>query len=140
MPDSAPRTRTVDTLTRHSPNATNVAEEFGRTATPSRRDGVIESKRIRGTNTMNRYGVRAQEYWQTYLSNEYAQLTDPTAFFTTMGEQMSKEITTLSLALAGDDPGDEGYLEKVGRLNTALLRAEEQVMRETLPPTDDDRL
>jgi hypothetical protein len=52
---------------------------------------------------------------------------------------MANEIITLSLALAGDDPGNEGYLEKVGRLNMARLKAEEQVMREMLPPTDDDR-
>jgi hypothetical protein len=92
---------------------------------------------------VNRYGVRAQVYWQTYLPDEYAQLADPNTFFATVGEQMANEIITLSLALAGDDPGNnpgnEGYLEKVGRLNMARLQAEEQVMREMLPPTDDDR-
>ena len=64
---------------------------------------------------------------------------DLNTFFATMGEQMANEITTLSLALAGDDSGNEGYLEKVGRLNMARLQAEEHVMREMLPPTDDDR-
>ena len=87
---------------------------------------------------MNKYGVRAQEYWQTFLPAEYAAISDPETHFTELGDQMSAEITRLALALQGDDPGDEGYLEKVGRLRMARLQAEEQVMRETLRITEDD--
>jgi hypothetical protein len=65
-------------------------------------------------------------------------MSDPTGFFTRLGEEMATQITTVSLALAGDDPGDEGFLEKVGRLNMARLQAEEQVMRETLPISEAD--
>ena len=41
------------------------------------------------------------------------------------------------MSLAGDDPAGEGYLEKVGRLRMARLQAEEQVIRETLPPSEE---
>jgi hypothetical protein len=87
---------------------------------------------------MNRYGTRAREHWQRYRPAEYAQMSDPTAFFTRMGEEMSAQINALSLSLAGDDPGDEGFLDKVGRLNMARLQAEDQVMREMLPPSEED--
>jgi len=52
---------------------------------------------------------------------------------------MATEITRLALALQGDDPGDEGYLQKVGRLRMARLQAEEQVIRETFPPSDEEQ-
>jgi len=87
---------------------------------------------------MNRYGIRAQEYWQTHLPKQYATIEDPDKHFTALGEQMAREINSLSLSLAGDDPAGEGYLQKVGRLRMARLQAEEQVMRETLPPSEED--
>ena len=87
---------------------------------------------------MNRYGTRAREHWQRYRPSEYAQIQDPTTFFTRLGEEMSARINALSLSLAGDDPGDEGFLEKVGRLNMSRLQAEDQVMREMLAPSEED--
>jgi hypothetical protein len=87
---------------------------------------------------MNRYGTMAMEHWQTHRPRQYAAIPDPTGFFTTLGEQMAAQVTTVSLALAGDDPGDETFLAKVGRLNMARLRAEEQVMRQMLPAAEDE--
>ena len=71
---------------------------------------------------------------------QYAAMEDPTGFFTRMGEQMSAQINALSLSLAGDDPGPEleTFFQKVGRLRMSRLQAEEQVMREMLPITEDD--
>ena len=88
---------------------------------------------------MNKYGARAQEYWQSFLPAQYAAISDPETHFTELGELMAAEVTRLALALQGDDPGDEGYLEKVGRLNMARRRAEEQVIREMLPPSDEEQ-
>jgi hypothetical protein len=88
---------------------------------------------------MNRYGRQAHDYWRTLLPARYAQLDDPVGYFTAVGEEMARQITTLSLSLAGDDPGDEGFLEKVGRLRMARLQAEEQVIRDTLPPSEEDQ-
>src|SRR5262249_40581804 len=47
-----------------------------------------------------------------------------------------EQIEELATALAGDDPGGEDYLEKLGRLRMARFTAESQVLREMvlLPP------
>jgi hypothetical protein len=81
---------------------------------------------------INRYGARAQKHWQTHRPTEYAEIPDPAEFFGRLGRRMSEEVNAISLSLAGDDPGDETFLRKVGRLRTARLQAEEQVMREYL--------
>jgi hypothetical protein len=95
---------------------------------------------MRRREQMNRYGTRAREHWQTYRPSEYAAMPDPTGFFTRLGEQMSAQINALSLSLAGDDPGPgmETFFQKVGRLRMSRLQAEEQVMREMLPITEED--
>jgi hypothetical protein len=87
---------------------------------------------------MNRWGRMAREHWQQHRPGQYAEMTDPEAFFTGLGEHISAEINSLALALAGDDRPGEGYLDKVGRLRMARLTAQEQVLRETLPPTEAD--
>lgn len=79
---------------------------------------------------MNHYGTRARRHWQTFLPTRYAQIEDPETFFTHLGEQVETEIETLEQSLAGEDPPGETYLEKLGRLRTARLNAEDQVLRE----------
>jgi hypothetical protein len=86
---------------------------------------------------MNRYGRRAQLYWQEFLPTRHAQIDNPEQHFTRLGEQMSTEINLLALRLAGHDPTGETYLAKVGRLRMVRLQAEEQIIRETLPDSDD---
>jgi len=53
-----------------------------------------------------------------------------------LGQQAEQQIEELAAALAGDDPGGEDYLEKLGRLRMARFTAEAQVLRESvlLPP------
>lgn len=82
---------------------------------------------------MNRYGRQALRHWQEHLPGSYAQIEDPETFFTELGEQMQQEVTARKRALAGDDPGGEAFMDKLGRLNMAEARAVEQVIRETLP-------
>jgi hypothetical protein len=79
---------------------------------------------------MNRYGRLAQQHWAKWRPNQLSQIPDPETFFTDLGEEVETQIEALEIALAGDDPGGEGYLEKVGRLRTARLTAESQVLRE----------
>ena len=86
---------------------------------------------------MNRYGRRAQVYWQEFLPSRYVQINNPEQYFTRLGEQMSTEINLLALRLAGHDPAGETYLAKVGRLRMVRLQAEEQIIRETLPDSDE---
>ena len=87
---------------------------------------------------MNRWGRMAREHWQQQRPHQYAQIPDPDVFFARLGDHLSAEINTLALAMAGDDRPGEGYLAKVGRLRTARASAQEQVLRETLPPTEAD--
>lgn len=82
---------------------------------------------------MNRYGRQAMRHWRENLPEEYAQIEDPETFFTNLGGQMHQQVIAEARTLAGDDPGGETYLEKLGRLNMAEVNAAEKVIRETLP-------
>jgi hypothetical protein len=88
---------------------------------------------------INRYGARARGHWQEHRPQEYAQISDPDAFFGRLGRQIADDVTTLSFSIAGDDPEGETYLKKVGRLRMARLQAEEQVLREHLPNPEADQ-
>lgn len=85
---------------------------------------------------MNQYGRQALNYWRTELPNRFAQIEDPGSFFTQLGEEMARQVDQLTQALAGPDPTDEGFMDKLGRLKAARAEAEEQVIRETFPLED----
>lgn len=87
---------------------------------------------------MNRYGKHAQETWKMLAPTQYAQIPDPEAWFTTLGQDAENSVGELSIQLAGPDPEGETYLEKVGRLNAATNQAEEIVRAEMLTPQDQD--
>jgi hypothetical protein len=79
----------------------------------------------------NRYGTQAMTHWRKWLPNLYSELTNPEQYFTDLGLRVETEIADLAAELAGDDPPTpESYLDKVGRLNAARMRAEEIVLRE----------
>jgi hypothetical protein len=79
---------------------------------------------------MNHYGTQAQQHWREWLPTRYSQIPDPMTFFTQLGLQVAEQVSQLSLHLAGEDTPGEGYLAKMGRLNSARMRAEEIVLRE----------
>jgi hypothetical protein len=79
---------------------------------------------------MNRYGHQAMKHWKEFDPNRYAEIADPEAFFTQLGEEVQAEIINRSMALEGPDVPGETYLEKVGRLNMARFTAEGEVLRE----------
>jgi hypothetical protein len=79
---------------------------------------------------MNRYGSMAQSHWSRFLPTRYAQIEDPTTFFTRLGLEVEDAVTTQSALIADDDPAGEGYLDKLGRLRMARLQAEETVLAE----------
>ena len=89
---------------------------------------------------MNHYGAQALKHWQEYLPQRYATLSDPSSYFSTLGEQAATQIEHRTRELAGPDQPGEGYLAKVGRLNNAKMRAEEEILPELIliaPETDD---
>lgn len=83
---------------------------------------------------MNQYGTQLQEQW-TLLDPTQAQ-TMGTEYFTQLGELAQTQIDELTIQLAGPDLADETYLEKVGRINNARMRAAEMVMAEMPRPVD----
>lgn len=85
---------------------------------------------------MNQYGRQALNHWRTELPRRFAQIEDPESFFTTLGDEMAAQVDQLTQALAGPDPAQEDFMDKLGRLNAARAAAEEQVIRETLPLED----
>ncbi|TDD65400.1 TnpV protein [Jiangella aurantiaca] len=79
---------------------------------------------------MNRYGRLAMEHWQQVAPQRVEELEDPTAFFSTLGQQVETRVQELQDQLAGADVPGEDYLAKVGRLNMARLQAEEMALAE----------
>lgn len=79
---------------------------------------------------MNQYGAQAQRHWREYLPSRYATLPDPNSYFSTLGEQAAQQIEELTRELAGPDQPGEGFLDRLGRLNNAKMRAEEIVLPE----------
>ena len=96
---------------------------------------------------MNKYGHMAMRHWSQVDPARVAQIPDNAreAFFAQLGERAESEIQQLQDRLAGPDPPNETYLEKVGRLNMARLQAEEIVLPELIliagsPAEEDENL
>ncbi len=51
---------------------------------------------------MNRYGVIVQRHWARWLPEQYAAISDPESFFTTLGEEAARQIDDLTGELAGE--------------------------------------
>jgi hypothetical protein len=82
---------------------------------------------------VNSYGARARQHWQTSLPDRYSQIPDPEMYFARVGEEIAEQVDLQARAIAGDDPADEPYLTRVGRLTEARMAAEQQVLAEMLP-------
>jgi hypothetical protein len=91
---------------------------------------------------VNSYGAKALCHWRKYLPGQLAQIPDPEAFFTLLGETAAAEIDQIADALAQTQPPGEGYLDEVARLETARKTAEMQVTREMIlvDPEDQERI
>lgn len=83
---------------------------------------------------MNTYGKRAQQAWQQLAPSAYAQIPDPNQHFSTLGREAQNQIADLTTQLAGPDEPGESFEHKVGRLNSAKMRAEEIVAADLLIP------
>jgi hypothetical protein len=93
---------------------------------------------------MNEYGHMAIRHWEKTDPDRFQQIreNDRETFFTELGERAEMEIQQLQDQLAGPDPPEESYLEKVGRLNMARLRAEQRVLAELIlipPPSSSEQ-
>jgi len=83
------------------------------------------------------YASRARSYYRDFLPSRYQQIPNPEHFFTDLGQRIENQVQTAERALAGPDSPDEEFLQKVGRLKMARLRAGELVMAQevySIPP------
>ncbi len=81
---------------------------------------------------MNRYGEQARTWWQQLAPTDYAQMQDPDAFFTRLGEQAAAEVADLTELILERDKVSEEDKEKMRF--AARLSAEEIVREEMLLP------
>lgn len=81
---------------------------------------------------MNQYGARAREHWRVHRAAEYAQLEDPTRFFTDLGEQIAAEIDLRcgNLERASGAGQSESFLANLGGLTNVRHEVEGAVLRE----------
>jgi hypothetical protein len=84
--------------------------------------------------TVNRYGVIAQRHWARWLPRQYAAISDPERFFTTLGEEVARQIDDLTDDLVGEIRQGDSYLAHVGRLFTARAIAEEFILPQRVLP------
>lgn len=81
---------------------------------------------------MNQYAAIARAHYRTHLPNRLARIEEPEEFFSQAGETIAQQVDQEATDLAGDDPAEETYPEKVARLNTARMMAEDTVLHESL--------
>ena len=84
--------------------------------------------------SMNRYGVIAQRHWARWLPKQYAAISDPESFFTTLGEEVARQIDDLTDDLVGEINQSDSYPAHVGRLFAARAIAEELILPQRVLP------
>ena len=94
--------------------------------------------------SVNRYGVMARRHWARWLPRQYAAIGDPESFFTTLGEEVARQIEDLTDELADETGQSESYLARVGQLLAARAIAEELILPQRVLPeaelaADDDQ-
>ena len=94
--------------------------------------------------SVNRYGVMARRHWARWLPRQYAAIGDPESFFTTLGEEVARQIDDLTDELAGEIGQGDSYLARVGQLLAARAIAEELILPQRVLPeaeltADDDQ-
>jgi hypothetical protein len=79
------------------------------------------------------------QYWAQWRPRAYAAISDPGAFFTVLGEEVAWQVEQLADCLAGEDWPGEGYLDKVARLTSARMVAEELILPHLVTPEPEDK-
>ena len=94
--------------------------------------------------SVNQYGVMAQQHWARWLPRQYSAIGDSDSFFTTLGDEVARQIDDLTDELAGEIGQGDSYLARVGQLLAARAIAEELILPQRVLPeaeqaTDDDQ-
>ncbi|MDF1480332.1 hypothetical protein PYV02_14700 [Leifsonia sp. H3M29-4] len=96
---------------------------------------IIYLPRKEPGTTMNKYGLQIRDRWTRTAPSSLAAIEDQQSFFSELGDQVLTTVNELVPKLAGPDPVDEPYLQKVGRLRAATKAAEELAMADVPWPT-----
>src|SRR5699024_3512584 len=81
---------------------------------------------------MNQYAQVAQRFWKENRPGELSQMTNPRAFFSTLGEQVAQQVAALTPQLLAPADPSEPYLRRVGRENAARSQAEEIALNDLI--------
>jgi hypothetical protein len=84
--------------------------------------------------SVNRYGVIAQRHWAQWLPRQYDTISNPDSFFTTLGEEVARQIDDLTDELVSEIRQGDSYLAHVGRLFAARAIAEELILPQRVLP------
>src|SRR5260370_31668057 len=91
---------------------------------PARSRSTPQGRMRAEVTGVNHSGAKARDHWRKHLPGHLAQIPDQEAFFTQLGEVAATEIDQVADALAQTAPPGDGYLEELGRLETARKMAE----------------
>src|SRR6266568_1946495 len=76
----------------------------------------------------------ARSHWARWLPQQYAAISDPDSYFSTIGQEAARQIDELATELAGDGQPGEDYLARAGRLTAARSQAEEIILPQQILP------
>ena len=81
-----------------------------------------------GGAVVNKYGARAKVHWTRWLPKRTAQLEDPDAYFTSLGEQVAEAVQATEDAFADQHAyalAEADDMTRVGMRNNFRMQAEE---------------
>ena len=87
---------------------------------------------------MNRYGQLAKQRMRRFQPEVLAGIEDPDSYFSSLGEDLQRQIEELAAAIAGPDRPGEPYEKKLGRLREAQLTAESDILAQLGAPLEDE--
>lgn len=88
--------------------------------------------------TANRYEELLRRHWAEFRPRELAAMQDPETFFLRLGTQMEEAIEAAEEDLEEALEPETDYQARVGQLRQIAATAREQVLREMLPPPEDE--
>lgn len=87
---------------------------------------------------MNRYGKLAWERMRAFQPEVLAGIEDPDSYFSSLGEDLDRQISELAEQIVGPTRRGETYQERLGRLREARITAESEVMRRVGAPMEEE--
>jgi hypothetical protein len=88
--------------------------------------------------TTNQYEALLRRHWEEFRPRELAAMQDPETFFRRLGTQTEEAIEAAEESLEETLEPETDYQARVGQLQQIAATAREQVLREMLPPAEDE--